>query len=175
MAVTYPPVYSPVFDAEFDVESPVSEETVRKLIQNCNMLSLLACVGQVGMFQPNIPGCPPLSVIQFQFCDGNEITDTTSPLASSGGVTRNTPDLRGKYIRNAHNSTTNGSIGAATINLSHDHGTHTGSFCFGAGPEGGSDYDSIPFCHTHTINADLNAAEPLNPAYIAYAFFLKIN
>ena len=162
-------------EAEYAVSTTVSEETVQKLMANMNMLSRMAHVGQVRVMQPNITGVPVLLTTQFQFADGSEITNVDSPLASAGITTRNTPDIRGKYLIGASNSSTNADVGSDTCNLQHNHtgltGIDTYPYLF---VKDGSVINTLPLGHTHTVANDLNAAEPVNPAYMYFAIYLKI-
>lgn len=173
--IVFPNLFSPLYDSEFGVSAPVSEETIRKLVQNMNMLSRLACVGQIRLAQPNIPGAPQPSLIQFQYCDGSEITEPNSPFKTTGGVNRFTPNMTDKYIRGAANATATAAIGAATANFQHDHGGATGLWCHPVGPEDGDEEPSVSFCHDHSISPDLDPASPLDPQYIYLAIYLKIN
>jgi hypothetical protein len=174
MAVTYPVMFTSIEDAEVGVERPVSDETVRKLIQNVNMLSGLAKIGQVISVAVNQIGVPAPQPNQFQQCDGTEITQENSPLQSTGGFDRFTPQLEKFFIRGAPDESSNFQTDAELTNdLSHTHSTgtvHTPN----VGEEGderhGYDHD-----HNHGVDTDLSAAEPIDPAHMKVVFYLKIN
>lgn len=167
--VTYPTLYTSFFDSEFAVEAPISEEVVRKMIQNCNMLSRLAVVGQVAMVQPNIPGSIIPSAEQFRFCDGSVLSNGDSALDG-----QTIPDMRDKYVRAASTTTTNDDVGNATINLTHDHGGVTGDLTHPLGPDAGASYNTAWVTHNHTIPQDLTSPITLNLKYMYFAFYLKI-
>lgn len=177
MSAKFPTVYTPFYDAEFDVESPVSEEVVRKMAQNINLLGKLACIGQIRMAQPNIPGAPVPSPIQFLFCDGTtEITDGTSPLSTV--TTPNfPPDFRNKYIRGAANSSTNSVVGANTANFAHNHGAATGQYDHTRFTHSVYMFWASFYKHRHVgMTSDLSATQTLmDLGYMYLAIYLKIN
>jgi hypothetical protein len=174
MAVIKPVMYTPIEDAEVSEGNPVSDETVRKLVQNSNMLGALACIGSIRAIAVNVVGVPAPSVDQFQYCDGSEITHPQSPLQSTSGFTRLTPDTRQRYIRGATSESSNGLTALnPTNNLSH---THTTGFVapvlVGYIAEECKGWE-VP--HNHTVNADLSATDPIDPAHFQIALYLKIN
>jgi hypothetical protein len=174
MAVTYPPCYTEVKDAELEVERPVTDELLRKMIQNVNMLSQLAMVGQICAIAVNQPGAPAPNPEIWQACDGSEITDVNSPLQSIGGDNRYTPDLKKKYLRGAEDQELNTITSAdLTCNLTHTHTTNViGYWQVG---EGGTERRGYAAAHNHGINNDLSAAEPIDVAHMKVVFYMKIN
>ncbi len=159
-----------MLDAEVGLNRPTSEELIRKMCQNLNMLGELALIGSVEAVAVNIPGVPEPIPTVHQFCDGSAITELTSPF-----VDGNTPDMRNRFVRGADASTNSGNElgGASTVNLAHNHGGATATDCFPVvGADGGEHYTST--CHYHAITSDLSAAEPLNPANVKVEYFLKI-
>lgn len=175
MAVTVPVMFTSIEDAEVEVTRPVSDELVRKIIQNVNMLAELAKIGQIISIAVNQPGVSAPNPAQFQQCDGSEITQENSPLQSTGGFTRYTPDLRKHFIRGAPNEAANGYTAAElTNNLSHTHSTT--NVCTGVvGEEGDERHGYADLCHNHGVNADLSTADPIDLAYVKTVFYLKIN
>lgn len=176
MAVTYPNAFPKLNDEEYSVERPASVQSARKLVQAVNMLSQLVIPGQIKAFQVNQQGVPPLSAIQFMYCDGTEITDPTSPLSTVGSDHRFTPDMRGQYVRGGDTSITSGTEvgGNATIDMSHTHTTgNVQPPRDSDGEEGDEQASGVD--HTHGINSDLSAAEPLELAHLKVSWYLKIN
>lgn len=185
MAITVPVIFTDIDELELDENRPVSEETVRKMIQNVNLLGSLAPIGLVVAVAVNTPSVPPVNSTLFQYCDGGQITDTTSPLRATAGHPRASPNMADKYLRGAPNATTNPDTGDlpagghATRNLSHNHTGGTGQI---AGPSNvGEDGDerhaydlNFPF-HNHPISSDLSSTDPIDLAHIQTAFYLKIN
>lgn len=177
MAITNPVLYTPMLDEEVDVDRPVSEELVRKLFQNINLLLNLVPIGGVEVFNVNQVGVPEPSVTLFQYCNGDEITDATSPLASSGLSHYYTPDIRSKYVRGADGSETllTETGGNTTVNLAHDHTGFVGNVTkapgesFGFGGIYGGD-----LTHKHSLASALGSVT-LDLANFTVAYFLKIN
>lgn len=169
MSVTVPALFTPMFNSEFALDAPVSEEALRKLGQNINMLSVVACPGQIRLMLVNIPGVPIPAADQFQLCDGSTIADSNSPL---NGFT--TPSFLGSYIITAAAQTTNNSVGAASINLEHKHVTLNFSY---TNPDAiGADGDNLAVVtHNHAIADDLVSSFDLTPVYMAFAVYIKIN
>ncbi len=180
MAVTYPVIFTPIDDLEVGKNAPSTEEVGRKIAQNMNFLKKLMPIGEICAIHVNQPSVPALDRTIFQLCDGALIEDETSPLRSTPGNDRYTPNTEDRYIRGANNSTVIGNElgGAATVNLAHAHGGATGIYTRDpGGPEGaeGSNYLSTPYQHSHTIASDLSAAEPLDPPYMKMGFYIRLN
>lgn len=177
MAVVKPVMFTTIHDEEVSLNRPSQEELLRKFFQNLNMLSELAIIGSIEAFALNQPGVESPDASVFQLSDGSEITDPDSPLKTVGITNRFTPDMRSRYLRAADASTNAGNEagGDATVNLSHSHGGTTGVHSAGLAGEEGNDDVAVSQHHAHPINADLNSAEPLDPAYQQVAFYLKIN
>ncbi len=176
MAVTKPVCFTEVPDAEVSLNRPTSEELMRKLFQNMNMMNELAVIGSIDAYAVNIPGVPVLEATIHQLCDGTEITEPHSPLRTINPTTRNAPDIRNRFIRGANASTNSGNElgGSDTVNLAHDHGGVTGEFNGPINGEQGGDHN-IADGHHHSIASALNATEPLDPAHMQIAYYLKIN
>ena len=182
MSVVVPPIYTEIDDKELSLNRPTSEETVRKLVQNVNLLGTLAPVGLIVGVAVNTPGVPPVNSLLFQFCDGSQITDPTSPIRATLGHPRATPRINDKYLRGAPDTTSNpdsGDLdvgGFATRDLNHNHGGATGFVCVGiVGEEGDERHGYEDLCHQHTISSDLSDEDPIDMAHVQTAFYLKIN
>lgn len=174
MAVIKPVFFNSIHDSEVNYTRPVSEETMRKMIQNCNMLAALAVIGSVRCVALNQQGVTVPNTDQWQAATGGQITHPQSPITSVGPTNRFTPDFTNRYIRGAAAPTVNGVGGAYTTNLEHDHIASTD--CVGlSGEEGDEQPCYISGCHFHTIDNDLSATEPLEVAYQQVATYLKIN
>lgn len=174
MSATYPPVFTPIVDAELDLNAPVSEEVVRKIAQNLNMLSKLAFVGSYRAVHLQLSGSTVPSTGQFQLCNGSEIVDSTSPLSTQGSNQHFTPNLINKYIRVAGSTSSNGTVGADSNNLEHDHGGLTGAYIHQQKSEEDGPHSQV-YNHYHSISKDLSPAEIINPPYMNTVFYLKIN
>lgn len=171
MAVTIPVVFTPIPDAEVKSKRSVTEETIRKMIQNVNMLGKLALIGSVRAIQLNQAGVQAPDSTIWQLMNGTEITNPNSPLRSVGLTLRFTPNMTSRYVRGASTDSANSSGGAATVNLSHFH--DTGAIGGETNGEEGEE-KTARLVHTHPISADLSAAEPLELAHQRLAFYLKI-
>jgi hypothetical protein len=173
--ITRPVMFTSIDDAEVQKDRPVSEEVVRKLVQNNNLLGALAAIGSIRHVQINLSGAPIVNPAIWQLADGTEITNVDSPLKSVTPFTRNTPDCRQRYVCGAPDESTNATGGSPSVNLSHTHGT--GNACsFGQPIDNNNDLGGYPqACHSHTVSNDLNSAEPLEPAHQELAIYLKIN
>ena len=179
MAIIKPVIFTSVEDAEVTRNRPVAEETVRKLIQNANMLGALAAIGSIRCVQINMIGGGAPDSDQWQLCDGGEITHANSPLATSGFTNRYTPNFQNTYIRGANNTTSNPPGGSSTVNLQHNHSIGTVASSQIADEKRlfvPSDTDAYqPANHNHGINNDLSSGEPLDPAHQQVGVYLKIN
>lgn len=177
MAVVNPVLFTEVLDTEVALSRPSQEEVLRKISQNINMLGQLAMIGAIKCFNINQSGASTPEATVYQLADGGEITETTSPLRSSGPTTRLTPNTVNRYIRGANGSTVLGNElgGAATVSLIHDHNDTTGTSTFPAVSNAGVDGYGGPITHSHIINNDLSAAEALELAHVKTAMYLKIN
>ncbi len=181
MAIVYPVVFTAMDDQEYGNLAPVSEEAVRKLVQNVNLLGKLAPVGSIRAIAVNSHGVPPVNSDQFQFCDGGEITNGYSPLQTTIGTPRYTPKLNDKYLRGAADTTTNNDSGdlspggTLTRNLSHSHGGNTQPLVNGSSGQSGSDVKAYDVNHFHSISSDLSSTDPIDMAHVQTAYYLKIN
>jgi hypothetical protein len=180
MSVVVPPIFTPIDTNELALNRPLSEETVRKLVQNVNMLGRLSLIGSIRAIAVNTGGVPQPSTDQFQYCDGGSIVNEASPLRATSGHDRKTPKLNDKYLRGAHTTITNDDTGDLnpgefrTRNLSH---THTVGFvCTGIiGEEGNERHAYANLCHTHGMTDDLSAVDPIDLIHVQTAYYLKIN
>lgn len=178
MSVVKPPIFSGFVDAETRLNGPVSEELVRKMIHNCNLLGDLALIGSIRHIQLNQAGVVTPNPDIWQMCDGGEITNQYSPLSTVVPTNRYTPDMRSRLVKGAPFTFAEGNDGAATVNLNHAHGGNTGTFHGGIDAESGNDvygYEGAQYNHDHTIDPSLSAAEPLEVAHQRLAVYLKIN
>jgi hypothetical protein len=169
MAAIRPVMMTEVTDAELEPNRPVSEETVHKIIQNVNMMLALCPIGEVLPVEVNIAGVTLPIASVWQYADGGEITEPTSPLNGPG--TQNVPNMVSKYPRGGTVGNTSG--GSPTVDLSHTHTTDSPPFP-GNLLEQGPDRFAFDFFHTHGIANDLNAEEPLDPAHMQCAYYFKI-
>lgn len=169
MAAVRPVMYTDVADAELEAERPVSEETIRKIIQNVNMMRALCPVGEIMAVQVNIVGVPIPAPTVWQFANGGTITEPTSPLNGLG--TQNVPDMGGRYLRGG--STGNAGGGSATIDLSHTHTLGNAHNPFGNKIERGDQRTAFVNDHTHGLDPDLGSTT-LDPAHMECAFYFKI-
>lgn len=177
MSVTYPAVFTAVDDLETTVERPTSEETIRKIIQNINMLSKLNVIGSVRAIALNQAGVPAPTTSQWQVCDGSAITDTNTPLSG------NTPNIRSRFIRGANGSTTSGNElgGAASVSHTHTHGGVTGAYTTPSVFNVDADGSALPVmrigdsqAHTHNMTTE-SVTATLDPLHEQVEFYLKIN
>ena len=104
----------------------MSHELATLIQQNIAYLAASIPIGHIAPIMVNIPGVPTPDPNVWQLCDGSEITNPFSPLASVGINQRYTPDLRNKYPRCALLETTNPTGGTQTYDAEHDHGGVTG-------------------------------------------------
>lgn len=174
MAITVPPIFSGILDNEVTYKHSVSEETVRKMVQNTNLLGKLSPIGSIRMIQFNAFGVHSPDPTLMQLCNASEIVDPNSPLRTMGIIQHFTPNLLGLYPRGAANALSNPTGGAPTVNLSHSHGGSTGSLEGSIVGEEGEE-KTARVNHSHPINPDLNGAEPLDPSHQVLAWYLKIN
>lgn len=174
MAIVKPVIFTSINDAETARGAPVTAETIRKMIQNSNMLSALAVIGSIRHVAINRPGVTTPNTDQWQGADASEITHLSSPLASVGPLLRFTPDFRNLYLRGAAAPTVNNTGGSYTVNLEHSHSI--GGVCGPVNGEEGSEQRGYPGgCHTHTLGNDLSPTEPLEVYFYQIATYLKIN
>lgn len=174
--IVRPVVYSDCFEEEFAENATVSEDTVKKLIHNTNLLRALMPIGLLKAVHFNIPGSriPPESI--FQICDGAEITDPNSPL--NGSSTQNTPDMEDRLVRGGSDDTELGNEagGNATADLTHTHAT--GNYVSAGGnnilAEGDNHFSAWPSHHHGNLTNGLSTIS-LYPRHLKVAFFLKIN
>ena len=171
MAIVKPVIFTSVHDAETTYGRTVSEETIRKMIQNCNLLGALSIPGQYRFVNLNQSGAgTPIADI-FQAANGSAIVHPNSPLVGT------TPVMTNHYVRGANGVLGSDNVygGNSTTNLSHAHGTgvvcSVGKLC-----EEGNERRAWDFqCHDHIINNDLSGAEPLAPRCQQLAIYVKIN
>lgn len=174
MAITLPVMFTSIEDAEVAYTRPISDETVRKIIQNVNMLAELAKIGQIVAVAINQPQVQTPSPLQWQQCDGSEIVQENSPLQSVGGSQRFTVDMRSHYLRGAPDESTNTYTSAnLTSNISHNH--TTGFVGYATVGEEGDERHGYTAPHNHPVNNDLSAAEPIDPSHLKVVYYLKIN
>lgn len=174
MAINYPPIFTQILDEEVTYNRPVTEETLKKMAQNMNMLSKLAPVGTIRAVNLNQIGVSVPSADIWQLCDGSEITNPTSPLRTVGLLNRFTPNLLGRFIMGASGTGSNTTGGDTSIALIHSHSGFTG----GNGPnstigEEGEEKHSR-HDHVHFINPALPTID-IKPIHFVVALYIKIN
>lgn len=174
MSVTVPAIFTPITDVEVTYKHSVSEETVRKMIQNTNLLGTLSPIGSIRMLQFNQNGAQSPDPTLMQLCNGSEILDPNSPLRTMGITQHFTPNLIGLYPRGAADEVSNNTGGFATIDLSHAHGGSTSSVGGSLRGNGGGE-KTARVEHSHAIDSRLSNVEPLNPSHQVLAFYIKIN
>lgn len=126
MSIVTPPILTKLHDAEIDYLTPVQEQALQKLIQNMNFLGSLIAIGSIIYVNTGQPGVAIPDPDLWQICDGTEILNPFSPLASIGIETRFTPDLRNKFARCALDADVNGTGGNNVYDAEHSHGGETG-------------------------------------------------
>lgn len=174
MAITYPQVFTSTEDAETVKNRPVSEEVVRKFIQNSNLLGSLCPIGSIRAVLISAVGVHPPNVDLWQIADGAQITHGASPLTSVGIFLRYTPDFTNTYMRGAMAEAVNNSGGSHTTDLSHTHDTDV--VCGNKVGEEGDERKGYPEeCHSHTTQPDLSSEYPLEVSHQELAIYLKIN
>lgn len=173
MAVIRPVIYTPIEDIEVLRNRTVSEEVVRKMIQNCNMFKALAPVGTIRCIALNQLGVMTPSADQWQQADGSEITNPISPIGTLLPDQRYTPDLRNVYLRGSADDSSNTPGGGYTVDLQH---SHSSGVLVGTGfGEEGTEQQAYHLNHGHAIPPDLSVTEPLEPAHQEVAVYIKIN
>lgn len=177
MAVIKPLIFTSIADAECDVNRPTSEEVVRKMIQNANMLGAMVPVGKINCVALNQLGVTVPNTDVWQLANGDQITHPSSPITTVNPVNRFTPNFVGVYFRGASSTTVNGIGGAATVSLEHNHGGFTAFFGtpFIGEAEDEDEQPAYTTAHIHSISNDLSATEPLELAHQQVAVYLKIN
>jgi hypothetical protein len=173
MAAVRPVQFTDLYDEEFQENKPTSEETMRKLAQNMNMLRALLPIGMIKAYDINLPGVSIPDSDLFAYCDGSEIVAPNSPLNGAG--TQNTPDMTSRHLRGGSSSTTSGNEagGNATLDLTHTH-TIGDSNDPGFTLEDG-DQQPVGFAtHTHDLAEDL-ALVNLELKHKKVAFYLKLD
>lgn len=177
MAITKPTMFTSIEDAEVSFNRPVTDEVVRKIIQNVNMLNELAKIGQLIAVAVNQPGVEIPSPDQFQQCDGADIVHPNSPLQSVGGYHRITPNMKRRFPRGAQSEESNpGTAVDLTNDMRHTH--TTGFVCVGKVGEDGDErhaYSDYNLCHNHGVDVDLEANDPISPRHLKVVMYLKIN
>lgn len=174
MAVVKPVMFTSIEDTEVAKDRPVSEELVRKMIQNCNLLGELAKIGSIQFVQINLDNAPQVNPDILQLANGGEITQVDSPLKTVVPTNRYTPDMKDKFVRGSPDLSNNTIGGSATTNLSHAHGTGDGGVGGMVNDGDDSSTYNTPF-HTHGVTAALSSAESLEPSHQQLAVYIRIN
>lgn len=167
--IVRPNKFSDLYDEDFNANAPVTEEALMKLIYNMNLLRALMPIGMVKAYQVNIPTVPRPSEVLFQYCDGSEITEPTSPLNGVG--TQNVPNLVGKYIRGDDGGAEVG--GNATVDFTHTHTTGPNAFPPTNKLEAGDEKDASQNAHTHDVPNGLGEVT-MDVAHMQICFYMKI-
>lgn len=175
--IVRPVCYTDMYEEEFAGPAPVSEEVIRKMIQNVNLLRAIFPIGEIKAYQVNMPKVSiPLSTL-FAYCDGGEITDNDTPLNGVG--TQFTPDMTNRYLRGGDSGTLPGNEagGSDTINLGHTHVTGN-AHNVNINTNNGDERDMGLLDHTHGVVSALDAvsiAAPNGLKHMQIAFYLRIN
>jgi hypothetical protein len=174
MSLVRPNKFCQLTEEELSVERPVTEDTLRKLIYNSNMLRALMPIGMVKAYNVNIQGVSqPLSTI-YEFCDGTEISDPNSPINGVGQQFK--PNMSGRFLRGGFASDTQLTEQGGTASPVLGSHNHTTNVVFDGGNRleaGGQRYAFEPF-HNHAIFADTGTGVA-NPKHIVVGFYLKVN
>lgn len=164
-----------ITDQEVQVGQPTSQETIRKFIQITNFLSRLNPIGSIIPIDRSIPGVPSLDSTTYRLCDGTEIVDPNSPIASTPTIfPRNAPNLDGKHIRGALTTSANNTLGNATAVVSHSHGGNTGDVIGNLYQNVSNQAHARDAPHHHTISTETQTI-PLDPLHKNIQFYIKIN
>lgn len=173
MSIITPVIYTPIHQEEVNYLSSVTEETIRKIIQNCNFLLDLSPIGTIIFVNTNQYGVTQPNLNIWQLCDGSEITNLNSPIRTIGLVKRYTPDLRNLYLTGANNENLNPVTGTQNHNLSHGHTTSHQSL-LGSFVDSKGQGAAAPF-HAHSLPAQYSNPTIIDaPAYIYYNAYMKI-
>lgn len=173
MAIIVPPIFTPIVEEEVHYPHTVSEEVVRKLAHNMNLLGKLCPLGSIRAIQLNQHGVQAPDPILLQLCDGSEITNPISPLRTVGLAQKFTPNMTGRMVRGAPDTVSNNFGGNFTIDLSHDHNGNTGLSGGSIKGEEGDEKTSRQN-HRHPIVTDMSNVEPVNPCSQLLAFYMKV-
>lgn len=172
--IVRPVTLTTAYNEEFGENRPVSEETIRKLIYNFNLLRALLPYAQVVAYQVNMPSVKIPNPDYFTFADGGEITAPTSPLNGAGN--QYTPNMANRYLRGGSASTTSGNEagGAATMNWTHTHfiqyvGNNPGNLL-----EASDERNAGTPLHNHGLAND-GSTVPLDLSHMEIAFYLRID
>jgi hypothetical protein len=172
MAITKPVIFTEVTDAETDGKRPVSEETVRKMIQNINMLRALTPYAEVRGVHINLVGSGIPNAPTWLNCDGSEITVLDTPLNTV--ATDVTPDMQDRFLRGAPESVTSGNEagGSASASFNHTHTidavNHPGNLL-----EAGDEEPAFLPSHTHGLDADPTNVT-CDVAHLKVGFYMRV-
>lgn len=172
MAITRPLIFTSVEDAEALRPNAVNEETVRKMVQNINLLGALAALASVRFIHLNLSGVVSPNANIWQEADGSKITNPFSPLTSIVPNEYFTPNIINKYPRGASDASTNTAGGSYTVDASHDHATTDVGHAL-VGQEGDERSGYLEPSHNHVI-AVAPIIEPLEVSHQELGVYLKI-
>jgi hypothetical protein len=152
----------------------VSQELADLFRTNADYLSKIIPVGHIVPIMTNIPGVETPDSNVWQECDGSEITNVNSPLRSTGGSSRYTPNMVDRYIKVGTTAQSGNTGGSHSVSFSHNHGGWTGDHESPADADPSTTLFNVAASHRHQILTDL--AGPLNwePPYFVVKFFMKI-
>ena len=152
----------------------LSQELATQLYQNINALDSIIPIGGIAPILINIAGVELPNNNIWQECDGSEIINENSPLRSTGGTVRTTPNLIDRYLRVPATFGLSGGYGGDNEkDFKHNHSGHTGSHY---NPSGDVDNGSIPEgrpVHNHTISNDLSLINT-EPPFYTVKFYQRI-
>lgn len=177
-----PSVYTPIHKEEYEYKRSVTEETVKKIVQNVNWCIDFAPVGTIIYIPVNAPGVDQPNEYFWQICDGGEITNPASPLRSNPltpEVKRYTPDLRNCYVQVSVNTCEVVNITTPSVDGSQHHAighTHGGTGVSGSGPGLDTDPERLSGgAHTHGIPMSFSSSHHIDaPAYLYVTGYLKV-
>jgi hypothetical protein len=181
MAITRPPALNELHVEDFDQNQPVTEDTIRKLIQNMNMLRALSPIGMVKAYHVEIPGVKLPDINLYNLCDGSNITASESPLFGFGATP--TPDMRDKFFCGKPAGGGPATGGNATLALEHTHATQNYNADV-PGSQEYQEYDQQLGWRTKFHNHGNLPAGPLgptsdglilNPIHMKMCFYLRVN
>lgn len=173
MSAVRPLQFTDMYDEEFAENRPTTEDVLRKLAQNTNMIRALMPIGMLKAYNINRPNVDVPSVDLFAYCNGTEIVAPNSPLNGAG--TQNTPDMTNRYLRGGSNLTTSGNEagGNATLDLTHTHdigNSNDPGFTMESGNERPVGFNT----HNHDLSDDLSVVN-LTLKRMQIGFYLKID
>lgn len=151
----------------------VSTEFAQLIKLALDYISSAMPIGDVMPIMTDIPGVVINPKI-WQECDGSEIVDPDSPLHTTPGTPRFTPNMVDRYVK----FPTIGLVGlAGGSNTRSDMGHNHGGITDSNGYDDNADLDNDHFPsteHRHSISTDLASVYNVEPPYKTVKFFMRI-